>query len=198
MFDPKSPFNDARLSELSQDPADHDHLDAWLAHLQGYEKIERGPYQSTHGMKHDGWSALHPKQTRRVAIPNYTGDWNILMQFLLETQTRIDAQGCIDMHNYEADDIILSGDLFTPARFNLSGPDSKNRWYAAWCSDADPLIEQRHFDPQVAIAAAIITALEGQRAAWIQPNPFEKSPFEKAHHTQRAEPTVLTWPKADS
>lgn len=178
MFDPKSPFNDARLSEISADPADHDHLDAWLAHLQGYEKIQRGPYQSTHGLKHDGWSAQHPKQTRRVAVPNYTGDYNQLMPLLFETHARLLAGGCIDCFAEIYNEKEIGWILRKPSCVTISGPDSKNRWQTVWFDEVpEELLVTQHFEPTVAIAAAIITALEGQRAALAQSNICDFAPL---------------------
>ncbi|MCC6798283.1 MAG: hypothetical protein IT366_24430 [Candidatus Hydrogenedentes bacterium] len=175
MFDPKSPFNGAHLSELSTDPADHDHLNAWLAHLHGYKNIQRGPYQSTHGMNHDGWSAQHPKQARRVAIPDYCADYNQLMPLLFETHARLLAGGCIqDM-----------------------GPDEKNRWQVNWFDGTDPnvepgskadyvLISVAHFELPVAIAAAIITALEGQATATANITDFAR-PAETSNHKSQTQ-----------
>lgn len=168
MYDPRSPFNQAPLSELAHDPADHEHLDAWLAHLNGYTAIERGPYKSTHGMNKDGWSGLQPRQVRRVAIPEYTTDWNQLMPLLFLAHGQLKASGCIQ----DAIDNIEPGEqLYKCGRFSLEGPDEKNRWQANWYDaeeEAEPdcvLISQVHFEPTVAIAIAIITALEGQRTA---------------------------------
>jgi len=139
MYEPISPLNGARLSELTGDNPDYDHLDAWLAqlaHLHGYQHIQFGPYTSTHGMKKDGWSAMHRTQVRRVAVLNYTRDWNHLMQLLLEAHTRLLAEGCI----MDIIDNIAPGDrlLLRPCgRFALEGPDLLNRWQANWYDPVD-------------------------------------------------------------
>ncbi|MCC6155682.1 MAG: hypothetical protein IT367_18070 [Candidatus Hydrogenedentes bacterium] len=163
MYDPKSPFNGAHLSELAQDPADHDHLDAWLAHLHGYTKIQHGPYNSTHGMNHTGWHGQHPKQARRVAIPNYTVDYNQLMSLLYETHARLKESGCPWTNDY------IEGEPPTKqCALHIDGPDEKNRWAIGWYHaefTTYPLVTAQHFELPVAIATAIITALEGQRAA---------------------------------
>jgi len=183
MYDPISPLNGAKLSELTGDNPEYDHLDAWLAHLHGYEHIQFGPYTSTHGMKKDGWSAMHRTQVRRVAVLNYTRDWNHLMQLLIEAHTRLLAEGCIMdiIDNIEPGDRVLLRDC---GRFALEGPDLLNRWQANWYYPADDedepntvLVSQVHVEPAIAIAMAIIVALEGQHTALAMPNVSLKGIF---------------------